>query len=81
MGRVSMRFFLPQSVASAGAPAPADPRLHLVQVQSTTIAAERFSGVATPAARDHHAAILLGVPAKSSWKARGEVFQLSYGRP
>ncbi len=81
MGRVSMRFFLPHSVVSAGAPAPTDPRLHLVQVPSTTIAAERFSGVATPAARDHHAAILLGVLAKSTWKASGEVFQFSYDPP
>ena len=80
-GRVSMRFFLPQSVAKDGAPAPLDPRLHLVQVPATTIAALRYSGIATEAARDQHAAVLLGVLAKSSWQPKGEVFQLNYDPP
>ena len=80
-GQVSMRFFLPQAVAQAGAPAPLDPRLHLVQVPATTIAALRYSGVATPAARDHQAAMLLGVLATSSWRPDGTVYQLSYDPP
>jgi hypothetical protein len=80
-GRVSMRFFLPQAVASAGAPAPLDPRLHLVEVPATTIAALRYSGVATPAAREHQAAVLFGVLARSQWKSAGAVFQMNYDPP
>ena len=80
-GRLSMRFFLPQTVARAGAPQPLDPRLHLVQVPETTIAALRYSGVATQATRDHNAAILTGVLAKSVWKPSGPVFQFSYDPP
>ena len=80
-GRVAMRFFLPQTVAAAGAPAPLDPRVHLVEVPATTIAALRYSGVSTPVVRDHQAAALLGVLAKSSWTAHGEVFQFNYDPP
>ena len=47
--QISMRFFLPHAVTQAGAPAPLDPRLHLVQIPATTIAALRYSGVATQA--------------------------------
>jgi hypothetical protein len=78
---VSMRFFLPAEVASAGPPAPTDPRLHLVNVATTTVAALRYSGVATQAARDHQAATLLGVLARSRWQAAGGVFQLNYDPP
>jgi hypothetical protein len=80
-GRVSMRFFLPAEVASAGAPAPVDPRLRLVNVPTTTIAALRYSGVATQAARDHEAATLLGVLTRSRWQPTGAVFQLNYDPP
>lgn len=80
-GQVSMRFFLPKTVAEAGAPAPLDPRLHLVQVPASTIAALRYSGVATHATRDHNAAILLGVLAKTAWKPEGEIFQFNYDPP
>ena len=54
---VSMRFFLPQSVAMAGAPEPLDPHLHLVQVPEATIAALRYSGIPTLATRDHQAVV------------------------
>jgi hypothetical protein len=79
--RVTMRFFLPEAVARAGAPAPLDARLHLVQVPAAMIAALRYSGVSTPVDRDHHAAILMGVLAKSAWKPVGEVFQFNYDPP
>ena len=80
-GEVSMRFFLPRDVASAGAPAPTDPRLHLVKVPAETIAAVRYSGVATQVSRDHYAAILLGVLATSSWTPEGAIFQFNYDPP
>ena len=80
-GQLSMRFFLPQDVAKDGAPAPVDPRLHLVEVPEATIAARRYSGVATQTSRDHNAAILMGVLAKSPWKPDGAVFQFNYDPP
>jgi len=76
-----MRFFLPRSLAADGAPAPTDPRLHLVQVPATTIAALRYSGIATQDSRDRHAALLLSVLAKSAWRPKGDVFQLNYDPP
>jgi hypothetical protein len=80
-GQISMRFFLPQEVAETGAPAPVDPRLHLVQVPESMIAALRYSGIATQSSRDENAAILLGVLARSSWKPNGEVFHFNYDPP
>src|ERR1019366_2732008 len=80
-GLTSMRFFLPRAVAQADAPAPLDPRLHLVKLPEITIAALRFSGVATQTKRDHQAAVLFGVLANSGWKPSGDVFQFDYDPP
>ncbi len=79
--QVSMRFFLPVVVAEQGAPEPTDPHLHLIEVPAATIAAIRFSGVATGDTRDHQAAILYGVLAKSDWRPEGAIFQFSYDPP
>jgi hypothetical protein len=80
-GQLSMWFFLPAEVARDGAPAPLDPRLHLVDVPVATIAALRYSGVATAATRDHNAAVLMGVLARSDWKPDGAMFQFNYDPP
>jgi hypothetical protein len=80
-GQVSMRFFLPHAVAEAGAPAPLDPRLHLVHVPETTVAALRYTGVANQATRDDNADLLLGVLSRSAWRPTGEVFQFNYDPP
>lgn len=80
-GRLSMRFFLPADVAKAGAPAPLDPRLHLVEVPEATIAALRYTGVMTQETRDHNAAVLMGVLARSTWRPDGSVFQFNYDPP
>ena len=77
----SMRFFLPETIAKQGAPTPTDPRLHLVRVPESTIAARRYSGIADQASRDYNAAILLSVLAKSPWKTDGEIFQFNYDPP
>src|SRR4051794_9022070 len=58
-GTLSMRFYLPRSVAEAGAPAPLDPRLHLVDVPAATVAVLRYSGVDSAAARTEKGADLL----------------------
>ncbi len=79
--QVSMRFFLPVMVAKQGAPEPTDRHLHLIEVPAATIAAIRFSGVATRDVRDHQAAILYGVLAKSDWRPQGAIFQFSYDPP
>lgn len=80
-GALNMRFFLPQSVAKAGAPAPTDPRLHLVDVPAETVAALRYSGVDSETARAEKSAELLAILAKSAWKPQGEVFTLNYDPP
>lgn len=80
-GTLNMRFFLPQSVAKAGAPAPTDPRLHLVDVPAETVAVLRYSGVDNAGARAEKRTELLDVLAKSSWKPVGEVFTLNYDPP
>jgi hypothetical protein len=80
-GTLSMRFFLPHSVAAAGAPAPTDPRLHLVDVPAETVAVLRYSGVDNAGARAEKKAELLEVLAKSPWKPVGEVFTLNYDPP
>ncbi|WP_428536110.1 SOUL family heme-binding protein [Rhodopila sp.] len=79
--QIAMRFFLPQAVEQAGAPAPLDPRLHLVRIPATTIAALRYSGIATQATRDQKAAQLKQILATTAWKPQGEVFQLNYDPP
>jgi hypothetical protein len=80
-GPVSMRFFLPRDVAAKDAPEPLDPRLHLVKIPETVIAALRYSGVDSKAAHDAHAAELLSVLKGSPWHPEGEVFRLNYDPP
>ena len=76
-----MRFFLPIEVAKAGAPAPVDPRLRLVEVPESTIAARRYSGIADEVSRDHNAAILFSALAQSTWNPEGGIFQFNYDPP
>jgi SOUL heme-binding protein len=80
-GALRMRFFLPRSVAMAGAPAPLDPRLRLVEVPAATIAALRFSGLSNAQARAEHRTLLLEALSKSSRRPEGEVFILNYDPP
>lgn len=80
-GSISMRFFLPQDVVAAGAPAPSDPRLHLVRVPETVVAALRYSGVDGDRVHDLKAAELLAVLATSGWRAEGGVFRMNYDPP
>ncbi|PPQ37123.1 SOUL family heme-binding protein [Rhodopila globiformis] len=80
-GTLSMRFYLPRSVAKAGAPAPLDPHLHLVDVPATTVAVVRYSGVDNESLRTEERGVLLAALAGSRWKPDGEVFQMYYDPP
>jgi SOUL heme-binding protein len=80
-GTLSMRFYLPRSVAEAGAPAPLDPRLHLVDVPAATVAVLRYSGVDSAAARTEKGADLLATLGGSRWRPDGEAFQMYYDPP
>lgn len=81
VGPVSMRFFLPRDVVTHGPPPPLDPRLHLVQVPETTIAALRYSGVENERTRAEEASRLLDVLKITSWHPDGDVFSLNYDPP
>jgi hypothetical protein len=80
-GALSMRFFLPQKVAAAGAPPPTDPRLHLVDVPAETLAALRYSGIDGESVRAAKRAELLSILANSPWKPVGDVFTMNYDPP
>jgi hypothetical protein len=80
-GTLSMRFYLPRSVVRAGAPAPLDPRLHLVDVPAETAAVVRYSGVDSENLRTEKRGVLLAALAGSAWKPDGEVFQMYYDPP
>jgi hypothetical protein len=80
-GTVSMRFYLPRAVAQAGAPAPLDARLHLVDVPATTVAVLRYSGVDSEAVRTEKRGDLLAGLAHTAWQPDGAVFQMYYDPP
>jgi SOUL heme-binding protein len=80
-GTLSMRFYLPRSVAQSGAPAPLDRRLHLTDVPAATVAVLRYSGVDHEIVRTEKRNALLAVLAGSAWKPEGEVFQMYYDPP
>jgi hypothetical protein len=80
-GTLSMRFYLPRSVAEAGAPAPLDPRLHLVDVPAATVAVLRYSGVDSAAARTEKGADLLATLEGSRWRPDGDAFLMYYDPP
>ena len=80
-GPLSMRFFLPRDVAEHGAPLPIDPRLHLVQVPESIIAALRYTGIDNERTHDEKAAQLLTLLKNTPWRATGEAFRLNYDPP
>ena len=77
----AMRFFLPRSVAEAGAPEPTEAGIRLVQVPAERVAALRFSGRATPEARAEQEGILARVLAEAGHTAREAPLFMGYDPP
>jgi hypothetical protein len=77
----TMRFFLPASVARAGAPKPRDPRVRIVDIPAQTVAALRFSGSVSAANVKAHEKILLDAVAASGSKPLGAPMLLGYDPP
>jgi hypothetical protein len=77
----TMRFFLPRSVAEAGAPAPTEADIRLVEVPAERLAVLRFSGRATPEARAEQEGILTEVLAAAGLKASGPPLFMGYDPP
>lgn len=80
-GTGTMRFFLPRAVSAAGAPAPTEPGIRLVEVPAERIAALRFSGRLTPEARAAHTRVLTDVLAAAGRRADGPPFVMGYDPP
>jgi hypothetical protein len=70
-GGFAMRFFLPEGMTAATAPAPRDPRLALVDLPAQEIAALRFSGARDAAALAAAEARLAAALAASDWAPSG----------
>jgi hypothetical protein len=80
-GAMTMRFFLPRSVVAAGAPAPLDQRLRLVEVPPETLAVLRYSGTDRPEKRAANTAALRAVLGTSAWRAEGDPIAFNYDPP
>jgi hypothetical protein len=77
---VTMRFSLPAKVAG-NPPAPIDPRVRIVTVPPATVAALRYSGNPTDAAREAHQQDLLRRLASTGWQPAGTPYALNYDPP
>lgn len=77
----TMRFFLPRTVAEAGAPVPTEPGVRLVKVPPERIAALQFSGRLTPQSRAEQERILTEVLAAASRRPDGPPFFMGYDPP
>ena len=77
----TMRFFLPRSVAAAGAPEPTEADVRLVEVPAERVAVLRFSGRATPEARTAQEGILTRVLADAGRTAQAPPLFMGYDPP
>jgi hypothetical protein len=77
----TMRFFLPRSVASAGAPAPTDPLVHVVSTPAVTWGVIRYSGIATSRVRAQETALLRDGLKRAGTPSQGAPIYLSYDPP
>ncbi|WP_171070286.1 SOUL family heme-binding protein [Methylobacterium terricola] len=77
----TMRFFLPQDVAAAGAPEPTEAGVRLVTVPEERIAVLRFSGRVTPEARGQQELILTQVLREAGRATAAVPFFMGYDPP
>lgn len=80
-GRYAMRFFLPAAYSVENAPAPDDPRVEIVEVPPTTVAAIRFTGLAGDETTAERRRDLLDSLDGSDWQAVGSPVSLFYDPP
>ena len=76
-----MRFFLPRTVAAAGAPEPTEAGVRLVQVPAERLAVLRFSGRMTPEVRAQQEAILRAAISAAGLTASGPTLFMGYDPP
>ena len=79
--RGTMRFYLPRAVVEAGAPEPTEPGVRLARIPPERLGVLRFSGTASPAARDEHARILTMVMEAAGRKPTDQPFFMGYDPP
>lgn len=77
----TMRFYLPRKVAEAGPPEPTEPGVQLVRIPPERLAVLRFSGSATPEAREMQARILTEVLDRAGRKPADPPFFMGYDPP
>ena len=77
----TLRFYLPRKVAEAGAPEPTEAGVRLVRVPPERLAALRFSGSASPGARQEQARILGQVLEAAGRKTAEPPFFMGYDPP
>lgn len=77
---VTMRFSLPAKVAD-NPPAPLDRRVRIVTVPPSTVAALRYSGNSTEAARSAHQQDLFRRLVSTGWLPAGTPYALNYDPP
>ena len=77
---VKMQFFLPARIAG-NPPVPTDPRVRLVAIPASTVAALRFSGNPNATARRANEAALLSRLAGTGWRQSGSPWWLGYDPP
>ena len=80
-GSYAMRFFLPAAYSVENAPVPNDPRVEIVAVPPTTVAAIRFTGLAGDETTAERRRDLLASLDGSDWQAVGSPVSLFYDPP
>jgi hypothetical protein len=78
---MAMRFFLPEGVTAATAPAPTDPTVRIVDLPAQDMAVLRFSGLRTDAAVAARTAELSAALDGSGWAAAGPAEAWFYDPP
>lgn len=79
--RGTLRFYLPRKIAVAGAPEPTEAGVRLVRIHPERVAVLRFSGSASPEAREEHVRVLERVLQAAGRKPSEAPFFMGYDPP